>query len=283
MSNILLTGSSGFIGSNILATLSKKNKIYIILRSHKRKKNLFKKNIKIINFKKYNELNLKLKKIKIDTVIHCATHYVKEHGYNDIKKLAESNILFGNIILENIDLMNVKKFINFSTVWENNDKTNGITNLYSYYKKAFTDIIKFYKKKFSSIKFYELMISDTFGKNDQRNKIINILRKNYKKDIATEITSKNLYLNLLNVEDIVTAINSILTRKIKPDQYVLKNTKNFKIFELIRLFNKKNEKKIKVKWQSGVTIMNKIYDYKKLKSWKPKKSNVDDIINLIKN
>ena len=283
MSNILLTGSSGFIGSNIFATLSKKNKIYIILRSRKRKKNLLKKNIKIINFKKYDELNLKLKKIKIDTVIHCATHYVKEHGYNDIKKLAESNILFGNIILENIDLMNVKKFINFSTVWENNDKTNGITNLYSYYKKAFTDIIKFYKKKFSSIKFYELMISDTFGKNDQRNKIINILRKNYKKDIATEITSKNLYLNLLNVEDIVTAINSILTRKIKPDQYVLKNTKNFKIFELIRLFNKKNEKKIKVKWQSGVTIMNKIYDYKKLKSWKPKKSNVDDIINLIKN
>ncbi|MDC0876551.1 NAD(P)-dependent oxidoreductase [Candidatus Pelagibacter sp.] len=283
MSNILLTGSSGFIGSNILATLSKKNKIYIILRSRKRKKNLLKKNIKIINFKKYDALNLKLKKIKIDTVIHCATHYVKEHGYNDIKKLAESNILFGNIILENIDLMNVKKFINFSTVWENNDKTNGITNLYSYYKKAFTDIIKFYKKKFSSIKFYELMISDTFGKNDQRNKIINILRKNYKKDIATEITSKNLYLNLLNVEDIVTAINSILTRKIKPNQYVLKNTKNFKIFELIRLFNKKNEKKIKVKWQSGVTIMNKIYDYKKLKSWKPKKSNVDDIINLIKN
>ena len=283
MSNILLTGSSGFIGSNILATLSKKNKIYIILRFRKRKKNLLKKNIKIINFKKYDELNLKLKKIKIDTVIHCATHYVKEHGYNDIKKLAESNILFGNIILENIDLMNVKKFINFSTVWENNDKTNGITNLYSYYKKAFTDIIKFYKKKFSSIKFYELMISDTFGKNDQRNKIINILRKNYKKDIATEITSKNLYLNLLNVEDIVTAINSILTRKIKPDQYVLKNTKNFKIFELIRLFNKKNEKKIKVKWQSGVTIMNNINDYKKLKSWKPKKSNVDDIINLIKN
>jgi len=196
VSNILLTGSSGFIGSNIFATLSKKNKIYIILRSRKRKKNLLKKNIKIINFKKYDELNLKLKKIKIDTVIHCATHYVKEHGYNDIKKLAESNILFGNIILENIDLMNVKKFINFSTVWENNDKTNGITNLYSYYKKAFTDIIKFYKKKFSSIKFYELMISDTFGKNDQRNKIINILRKNYKKDIATEITSKNLYLNV---------------------------------------------------------------------------------------
>ena len=37
-----------------------------------------------------------------------------EPNLSSLKKLSESNILFGNIILENLDKMNVKKFINFS-------------------------------------------------------------------------------------------------------------------------------------------------------------------------
>jgi len=70
------------------------------------------------NFYKALEINLleissKLKKIKIDIVIHAATHYVKKHKENDIKKLGESNIFFGKVILENIQVMKVKKFINF--------------------------------------------------------------------------------------------------------------------------------------------------------------------------
>ena len=117
MKKILLTGSTGFIGSHLLKELSKDNKIITIIRK-KIKKNK-KKNIIEISFKNYDELNLKLRKIKADIIIHCATHYIKNHTFKDIKKLVESNILFGNIILENVELMKVKKFINFSTIWEN--------------------------------------------------------------------------------------------------------------------------------------------------------------------
>ena len=101
--------------------------------------------------------------------------------------------------------MKVKKFINFSTVWEDYDslKENPY-NLYSAYKLAFSKIINFYKKNLNKIKFYELMISDTFGHNDERIKIINVIKKNYKKNKTTKLKSKNLYINLLNVEAIRT-------------------------------------------------------------------------------
>ncbi len=111
MDKILLTGSTGFIGSTLLDNLSKNNKIYITVRK-KDKINLKNKNISKIYFDDYNKLNKKLKKIKVNTVIHCATHYVKKHNYDDLKKLNKANILFGNIILENLKVMNVKKFIN---------------------------------------------------------------------------------------------------------------------------------------------------------------------------
>ena len=120
MSKILITGSTGFVGSEIVSKLSKNNKIYIILRK-KRKLNFKNKKIYKIYFKNFEDLNRKLKKIKVDSVIHCATHYIKKHEFDDIQKLCESNILYGNVILENIKKMNVKKFINFSTVWENYD------------------------------------------------------------------------------------------------------------------------------------------------------------------
>ena len=87
MISILLSGSSGFIGSNLLKEISKSHKIYITVRKKPKQKFFYKKNIILIYFKNYEQLNNQLKKIKVHTVIHCATHYVKKHTYSDIQKL----------------------------------------------------------------------------------------------------------------------------------------------------------------------------------------------------
>ena len=267
MKRLLLTGSTGFIGSQILSEFSKDCIIFITSRN--KKKYFRNKNIIEINFQNYDELNSKLKKIKIDTFVHCATHYVKNHTYKDIKKLVESNILFGNIILENIKAMQIKKIINFSTIWETyNGKKDNLLNLYSAYKKSFSFLIKYYQKKYPKVNFYNLMISDTFGKSDKRKKIINVIRQNYRDNKITSIISKKLYLNLLNISDIISAIRLILKKKIKSGTYLLKNKNNFCINKVIREFNKNSKKKIKIKWLSKKTINEKIFNFKKLKHWK---------------
>ena len=283
MYKILLTGSSGFIGSNILNSFSEKYKIFLVVRKKYQNKVFKNKNIKLIKYNSYESLNYKLKQIKVDAVIHCATHYVKNHEFSDLKKFCNSNILLGNIILENLNIMGVKKFINFSTVWEDgNGKANNSINLYAAYKKSFSIILNFYKKNFKKINFYELMISDTFGKNDHRKKIINILKMNYRKKKITQVVSKNLYINLLNVSDIIDAVIIILNKKIVPKKYILKNKFDTKIFDLIKTFNIKNKKKLKIKWLSKSLIKSKIYPYEKLKGWKPNNSNIKNIINYIK-
>ena len=281
MKNILLTGSTGFIGSEILKYLSNYNKVYITVRK-KYKINSDNKNINKIYFNSYKNLSYKIKKLKIDTVVHCATHYVKDHNFEDIKELSESNILFGNIILENLKIMRVKKFVNFSTVWENYDgKKDNCYNLYSAYKAGFGKIISFYKKENKNIKFLNLVISDTFGLRDKRKKLVNLLKTNYKRNLVTKVISKNLYINLLNVKDIVRAIKLILKKNYKSDTYILKNKNNFKIYDIIKKIEKYSQKKIKVKWLSNKIIKEKIYKFKTLKGWKPKNSNINDIIRII--
>ena len=281
MKKILLTGSTGFIGSELLKDLSKDNKVYITLR--RKISNKFKsKNIVAVQFKNYKELSNKLQNLKINSVIHCATHYVKSHNLDDIEKLGDSNILFGNIILENLEKMAVKKFINFSTVWEHaNGKKDNYNNLYSAYKASFRNIMRFYKKKYIKTRFLNLVVSDTFGVNDKRKKIVKVLKTNYKKKIMTKIISKNLYINLLNVSDIKNAIRLILKKDYKSNTYLLQNKYDFKISDIIADINKYSDNKIKIKWLSNAIIKEKTYKFRSLKNWKPCNSKIDDLVKVI--
>ena len=179
--------------------------------------------------------------------------------------------------------MNVKKFLNFSTVWTDyNGEKDNFYNLYSAYKKAFINIINYYKKKEPGVNFYNLVISDTFGNNDQRNKLINTLKKNYKLNKTTNIVSKNLYLNLLNVEDIVLAIKIIIKKNLKSRNFILRNRKNFRIFDIVSKLNKSSARQLKINWLSNKKIYFKSLKYSKLNNWFINKSNINDIIELIK-
>ena len=284
MKNILITGSTGFVGSNLLALLYKNNKLILLIRSKRKISPLKKKypKLRCIYFNTYKNLNDELKKIEIDIIIHSATHYVKNHSKNDIEKLADSNMLFGNILLDNLEQMKVKKFINFSSVWENyNGIKDNILNLYSVYKKSFSLLMMFYEKLCPTIKFYNLNISDTFGENDKRKKLINTLRVNFKSNRLTNIISSKLHMNLVNIIDIINCVNLIINKSIKPGNYSLVNSKNYSTTEIINKHRKNNKKKIKVKWLGNKIIKEKIYMYKKVPGWKLHCSDLSSIINNI--
>ena len=264
MKHILITGSTGFIGSNLLALLYKKNKLILLIRSKRKISPLKKKypRLKCIYFNTYKNLDHQLKKIKVDIILHSATHYVKNHSKNDIEKLANSNMVFGNILLDNLKQMKVKKFINFSSVWENyNGIKDNILNLYSVYKKSFSLLMMFYERLYPTIKFYNLNISDTFGKNDKRKKLINTLKVNFKNNKLTNIISSKLRMNLVNIIDIINCVNLIINKSIKPGNYSLINSKNYSISEIINKHKKNNKKKIKVKWLGNEIVKEKIYMY----------------------
>ena len=115
------------------------------------------------------------------------------------------------------------------------------------------------------------------------NKTSSPLRTRPKKKRLTKIVSTKLMLNLINVDDIVDAVKIVLRKNIKNGRYILKNSKYLNLYKLINKINKKSKIKIKVKWLSNNIIKNKIIRYDKLKSWKPQKSNINDIMNSILN
>ena len=71
MKKILITGSTGFIGSNLLSLLYDKNKIFLLIRSKKDIIKIKRKypKLKCIYFNSYKILDARLKKIEVTLYI----------------------------------------------------------------------------------------------------------------------------------------------------------------------------------------------------------------------
>jgi nucleoside-diphosphate-sugar epimerase len=250
---ILITGTTGFVGSHIKEYLLKKKYLVIDILRKKNKKKIKKiyKNYKPIFYNNIYDLEKKIKKIEYNIIINCATFYSKNYDYRTVLELIKTNILFSTLVMIG-NQKNLKKIINFDTMMQHSINENfNPMNVYAITKFAHKNISKFIISKNKNIKFYNLKLYETFGLNDKRTKLIPLILKNYQKNKSTNIVSKNLEMNFSNIKDIIQIIEKILNKNLyPPKEYIIKNSKSTNIGKLIYECNKKLKKKIKVKYQS---------------------------------
>ena len=273
---LLITGSSGFVGNLFLKNALKNGYHVIDVLRDKNKKNkdlnqlrkVYSKSYKSIFYKKYKDINKKLKNQKFDSFINFATLYKNSHLNNEIQSFIESNIVFPSIILDTI-AVKVKKIINLGTMMQHVDGKNYIPqNFYASTKSAFEMICTFFIKKNKRMKFYNIKFYESFSELDKRKKLIPTLYKNFKKNKTTNIITKNLQLNIIHADDLIKSIYLLLKRNIKSGNYCLKNNKNIKINKLIKSINSKSPTPLKVKFLGNKSIKPNKSFLKTLPKWK---------------
>ena len=124
MKNIIVTGGSGFIGSNIVNLLERKNFNVTVLDKVKPKN----RNIKFV---KTDLSNLKILK-KVTKKIDCIYHLAGVSDINKVKKMpAETirdNVLCTSNLLEASRINKVKRFIFASSIYANSSRGNLYTS-----------------------------------------------------------------------------------------------------------------------------------------------------------
>tara|TARA_A100001015_G_scaffold250931_1_gene289636 strand:+ start:4851 stop:5711 length:861 start_codon:yes stop_codon:yes gene_type:complete len=191
---ILISGSSGFLGKNLIKKIESNNIKYFICSNRiKKRKNFIHINstAKKTTIKKY--------KNKFKYIIHLATLYDNELDL-DID-IYNANIIFGIKLFKFAEETNAKYFFNLSTVLSPN------LNKYSFTKDVFLKHIYNFNK--GKIKIINLNLDIMFGYKDGRffdNFLYNLLILNK----TIKLSKCNQFRNISPVDTIVNQIIFIL-------------------------------------------------------------------------
>ena len=260
---IIITGSRGFIGKNLLKDFPKNFKV---------QKLIFKKltNLKKNDFKK--KLKNKIISFKPDIVIHAATLFTKENNLYVKKKCLKVNYQYSKILLDTIIANKIKKFIYFGSNYEF-EKNKKKIYPYLESKQKFSKYLG--KVKSYNTKLFVIYLFNTFGENDSRNKLYSKIIKNPKKEI---IFNKKLELNYININSLTNYVKRQILKKwsFKKKIISIANKKYFTINDL---------KKLKINFLPNSQSINLIFEHRliipiKKKYFYPNKDN--SLYNFIK-
>lgn len=200
---ILMTGATGFLGSNILKQLLLKRgyEIIILKRSFSnvwRIKDIIKE-IRYFNLGE-NSVEDIFRNMDIDVILHCATHYGRKE--TDIFNVIEANLLMPLRLLEIGKKNGVKCFINTDTILDKR------INYYSMSKNQFKSWLEMNSDNLICI---NVLLEHFYGPFDDKTKftafVIDKLLNNAEQIDFTKGEQKR---DFIYINDVVTAFNKIL-------------------------------------------------------------------------
>ena len=239
---VYATGLTGFIGSHLLEDLFIEYDIVLNFRRENMVEIHFKNGVK--DTKKLSQSLLL--EFKSNILFHLATNYnPRPKSPQEIFSILEANFYFPLNLITFLDI-NPEEFtlITTSSYMQLLDKK--YQNIYSLSKDMF---LNWYQTSYKKI--INLSLFDSFGLNDDRNKIVDHFIKKILQEEEIIIPENNIDINLLEVKKITSQI--IRGLKLDHGNYVIASDKSITIGSLALLLMDIMKKKTKLK-REGYSI-----------------------------
>lgn len=172
MSIILLTGSTGFLGSHLLRKLQIKGHSLVALKRKNSSLERISDLIKKTTFCDVDSINFSFElfnKLKPDVIIHCATHY--GHCKSEVNDVYEANKVFPMELLKAASKFGLKSFFNIDTYFNVPGRESSYLEDYVLSKKQFLQEGMQYSKEVG-IQFINFKLEHLYGPGDRNEKFI---------------------------------------------------------------------------------------------------------------
>ena len=273
MKNYLVTGGTGFIGSRLCEILQNLGHTFTLITN-----STYLGEYRHITAHDFSKIKTNE---KFDGVFHLATHFNGERipDYEEYNKILRSNIDFSALLaykLLELDINNVvitDSFTQYNLI--NGDHP---ANFYSISKNLSNEIFDYLgNDKFNLI---NLIIPDTYGPGDNREKLFKYLASSIKSQFKVELSPGNQLVDYLYVDDVclgligaMELISGNINNTFIKSKYRLSSLEVMTLKELIITLNSIIGDKLLIEW--GVKkyregeVFKESYLHDLLPNWQP--------------
>lgn len=282
---VLITGATGFVGRHFISTWCKDYEIHALVRNN---------DVSIpgaqVHYYDGTIESIKYALTNIDSVLHLATCYRAVHQEEDISPLLNANIVFGTQLLEAMKQVGTNRIVNVGTTWQKfNSEHHRYANLYSATKQAFQELLSFYSDAYQW-HCLNLHLNDTYGKEDPRKKIIQLLIETAKNGTSLDMSPGEQRFETCHISDVVSALNIALERTVaseepQNEEFSILTGEDTSLKELVGIIESVIELPIKVNWGAKLYRDREVMElpntcYKTLPNWTKKVNLVCGITNI---
>jgi len=290
MKKILVTGATGFVGGHLVRRLlNNQYEVHVLIRPETDQEPL-KQTIVHTHLGSTQNMIEIIQDVQPDAVIHLASLFIGEHESGDIEDLIKSNVILSTQLVEGMSVNRVGLLINVGTSWQHYAGADyNPVNLYAATKQAFRSVLSFYLET-SDLRVINLELFDTFGPNDRRDKLFNLLNRLRVTGDTISMSPGYQYLDPIYIDDVCDAFLVALKRlnsgQVKRSEtYSVCSEESIQLRELVKIYENVSNTKLNVEWGGrpyrAREVMQPWSDGATLPAWSPKVSIEDGIRMLL--
>ena len=285
----LITGATGFVGSHLARRLVRDGwAVHAVSRGSSRLPS-FPEFEHVVNHNHDGTTECMIgifATVKPSITFHLASLFLAEHQAKDIAPLILSNLTFGTQLLEAMAANDLHQLVNTGTAFQhyNNEEYNPVC-LYAATKQAFEDIVRYYVEA-HGFRVVTLKLFDTYGSEDLRAKVFNMLRRALASRGNLEMSPGEQMLDLVFIDDVIDAYLIAADRLSGGsghvhEIYFVSSDTPIRLKDLVRRFEAEAGGTVPINWGGkkyrAREVMVPPVCGKRLPGWSPKVELVDGI------
>lgn len=222
MKRVLITGITGYIGSHLARALLPDCEVYGLVREplHRLYIADFQEQLHLITADgSYASVEAAVRKAQPEVVYHLAAYYTGAHGPEATPALIVSNVTFGAYLLEAMSACGCSGMVYASTVMAHyGGEAYRPLNLYAATKQAFSDVLTYYTDA-GLMRAVTLVLSDTYGPDDRRSKVLNLIRRAAQRGESIALSDGGQDYDVVHIDDVVRAFYTVGEQLLRRDDW----------------------------------------------------------------